>query len=57
MPMRIYLGEAAWWEPLVSAAILLASIAVVVWIGARIYERSILRTGARVKLSQALRRD
>jgi ABC-2 type transport system permease protein len=54
MPMRLYLGIAEWWEPIVSLGILFLSIAVVWWLGARIYERSILRTGAKVKLKDAL---
>ena len=37
MPMRIYLGIAEWWEPLLSLAVLIASIAVVWWFGARVY--------------------
>lgn len=56
MPMRIFLGDAAWWEPLLSLAILLATTAVVIVIGARIYSNALLRTGARVKLSEALAR-
>lgn len=55
MPMRLYLGIAEWWEPFLSLGILAASIAVVLWIGARIYAGSILRTGGRVRLSEALR--
>ncbi len=54
MPMRLYLGIAEWWEPVASLGIMLVSIAVVWWLGARIYERSILRTGAKVKLKDAL---
>lgn len=54
MPVRIFLGEAQWWEPLVSLAILLASCAAAIWVGAKIYEHSILRMGARVKLAEAL---
>lgn len=55
MPMRLYLGEAQWWEPILSLGILVASIALVLWIGARIYENSIMRTGARVKFREALK--
>lgn len=55
MPMRVYLGLAGWWEPVVSAGILAISIALMVWVGARIYENSILRTGSRVKLSEAMK--
>ncbi|QZN86305.1 ABC transporter permease [Cellulomonas sp. C5510] len=54
MPVRLFLGEASWWEPLLSLAVLVVSAAVVTAIGARIYERSVLRTGRRVKLSEAL---
>jgi ABC-2 type transport system permease protein len=54
MPMRLYLGLAQWWEPIVSLGILAASIALVWWLGARIYAASILRTGGRVKLKDAL---
>jgi ABC-2 type transport system permease protein len=55
MPMRIFLGTAAWWEPLLSLAILLASTAVVILLGSRIYSNSLLRMGARVTFRQALR--
>ncbi len=55
MPMRLYLGTAEWWEPFLSLGILVVTIAVVLWIGARIYSNSILRTGARVKLGDAIR--
>ncbi|CAG7613457.1 ABC transporter permease [Leucobacter soli] len=54
MPMRLYLGTAEWWEPILSLDILAVTIAIVLWIGARIYAGSILRTGGRVKLSEAL---
>lgn len=54
MPMRLYLGVAEWWEPFLSLLILFVSIAVVWWFGARIYAGSILRTGGRVKLGEAL---
>lgn len=55
MPMRMYLGTAQWWEPVLSLGILAASIALVLGLAARIYENSILRTGARVKLGDALK--
>ncbi|UOQ56791.1 ABC transporter permease [Leucobacter allii] len=55
MPMRLYLGTAEWWEPVLSLGILVVAIAIVLWIGARIYEHSILRTGGRVKLADAIR--
>ncbi len=55
MPMRLYLGTAEWWEPLLSLGVLIVTIAVVIRIGARIYAGSILRTGKRVKLGEALK--
>jgi ABC-2 type transport system permease protein len=54
MPVRLFLGEASWWEPLVSLVILAGTAVLVTGIGARIYSRSVLRTGRRVKLSEAL---
>ncbi len=56
MPMRLFLGEAAWWEPLLALAILLVTCVAVIALGAKIYERSLLRTGARVRLGEVLRR-
>lgn len=56
MPMRVFLGDVAWWEPLLSLALLLVSTAIVIVVGARIYANALLRTGARVKLSEAMAR-
>jgi ABC-2 type transport system permease protein len=56
MPMRLFLGDALWWEPLLSLAILLLTCVGAILVGAKIYENSLLRMGARVKLSEALRR-
>jgi len=55
MPMRIFLGTAEWWEPVLSLAIMVATTAAAVALGARIYENSLLRMGGRVKLREALR--
>ncbi|GAA3199979.1 ABC transporter permease [Microbacterium terregens] len=55
MPMRLYLGEAQWWEPILSLLILIATCVAAILIGARIYQNSLLRMGARVKLRDALR--
>ncbi|MBO0980831.1 ABC transporter permease [Microbacterium sp. SD291] len=55
MPMRLFVGEAQWWEPLVSLVILLASCVAAIMLGAKIYENSLLRMGSRVKLAEALR--
>ena len=55
MPMRVFLGAAEWWEPILSLAILVATTVVAVAVGQRIYRNSLLRTGARVRLGEALR--
>jgi ABC-2 type transport system permease protein len=55
MPMRLFVGEAQWWEPLLSLAILLASCVAAIAVGAKIYENSLLKMGSRVKLGEALR--
>ncbi len=54
MPLRLYLGTAAWWEPLAALAVLFATIAMVLWIGSRIYSNSVLHTGGRVAWKDAL---
>ncbi len=54
MPVRMFLGEALWWEPLLSLAILIATCVVAIVVGAKIYRNSLLRMGARVKLREAL---
>ena len=43
--MRLFLGEAQWWEPLLSLAILIATCVGAILVGARIYENSLLRMG------------
>jgi ABC-2 type transport system permease protein len=55
MPVRIFLDQAQWWEPIVSLLILVASAALAVLIGERVYRNSLLRTGARVPFLQALK--
>jgi len=55
MPLRVFLGIAEWWEPLVSLVILIASTLAIISIGSRIYENGLLRMGAPVKLKDALK--
>nr|WP_091187070.1 ABC transporter permease [Microbacterium humi] len=56
MPMRLFLGTAQWWEPILSLVVLAASAALVVMLGSRIYENSLLKMGSRVKWGDALKR-
>ncbi len=55
MPVRVFLGEAQWWEPILSLLILLATCVAAIVVGAKIYQNSLLRMGARVKLAEALK--
>lgn len=55
MPSRLYFGEAATWEPLVSLGLLVVTCLGAIWVGARVYSHGLLRMGARVKLGEALR--
>jgi len=55
MPIRIAIGAAKPWQVALSLALLVAGIVVVARLASRIYARSILRTGKRLKVRQALR--
>lgn len=55
VPMRGYLQTLEWWEPYLSLAILVASTVLVIGFAARVYERSLLKTGAMVKWRDALK--
>lgn len=54
MPARYALGVASGWEVLVAAALELLAIVVVVRLAGRVYQNSVLHTGARVRLRDAL---
>jgi ABC-2 type transport system permease protein len=54
MPARAALGVAPFWQVAVAALLTLVAIAAVVWLAARIYRNSVLRTGSRVTLREAL---
>lgn len=55
MPVRMFNGSVGWWEPIVALVILLVTVVGALWIAGRIYENSILRTGPKVKLMDALK--
>lgn len=55
MPVRLFFDEASWWEPVLSLVILVVTAWLVTVLAARIYSGSLLRTGARVKVRDALR--
>ena len=55
MPIRTALGSAQPWEVALSIALVVAGIALLVWVGSRVYTGALLRTGGTVKLRDAWR--
>jgi len=57
MPLRIVSGDAQAWEVALSISIVLVTIWLIVRFASRVYRGAALRTGAKVKLSEAYRGD
>jgi ABC-2 type transport system permease protein len=55
MPMRLALGVATGWQVALALALTVLLILALVWLCGRIYGNAVLRTGARVRLRDALR--
>ncbi|MBB4685205.1 ABC transporter permease [Amycolatopsis jiangsuensis] len=55
MPMRLAMGGVPVWEAVVSVGLVVLLIPLLIWLAARIYRNAVMRTGAKVKLSDALR--
>lgn len=55
MPVRMAGGAVAAWEIALAAVLMLLATAGTLALGSRIYQRAVLRTGARVKLSEVVR--
>jgi ABC-2 type transport system permease protein len=55
MPMRLAMGGVPAWEAGLSVALVVVLIPLLIWLSARIYRNAVLRTGAKVKLREALR--
>ncbi|RAS64102.1 ABC-2 type transport system permease protein [Lentzea atacamensis] len=55
MPGRMAMGVATTWQVLLAIALALAAIAAITWLGGKVYANAVLRTGARVKLREALK--
>jgi ABC-2 type transport system permease protein len=55
MPQRLLAGEAAWWEPFVSLLVTVAFAAWTMVVGERLYRRSIMHTGRRLGVREALK--
>jgi len=56
MPMRLAMGGVPVWEAVASVGLVVAMIPALVWLAGKIYANAVMRSGARVKLSDALRR-
>ncbi|NAS24160.1 ABC transporter permease [Herbidospora sp. NEAU-GS84] len=55
MPVRMAASDVALWAILLSGALMVVAVAAVLMVGGRIYERAVLRTGRRLKVSEVLR--
>lgn len=55
MPMRIATGDATVVQVIITIVLMMIACAVAAWLAARIYQRNILRTGARVKWKEAIK--
>ncbi|HEV3361598.1 MAG TPA: ABC transporter permease [Pseudonocardiaceae bacterium] len=55
MPMRIAMGVVPFWQYGLAVVLTIALIPALLWLAGRIYRNGVLRTGARVKLSEALK--
>ncbi|WP_030906519.1 ABC transporter permease [Streptosporangium amethystogenes] len=55
MPVRMAGGEVLAWEIAVAAVLMLLATVGTLLLGARIYQRAVLRTGGRVKLTEVVR--
>ncbi|GLZ41802.1 ABC transporter permease [Actinokineospora sp. NBRC 105648] len=55
MPMRLAMGGVPAWEAGLAVVLVLALIPALVWLSGRIYRNAVMRSGAKVKLRDALR--
>lgn len=54
VPMRVFQGQGAVWEPVLSLVILIATTVAIVLLASKIYDNALLRTGKPVKWKDAL---
>lgn len=55
MPMRLAMGGVPVWEAVLSVGLVVLMIPGLIWLAARIYRNAVMRSGAKVKLRDALR--
>ncbi|GIF02885.1 ABC transporter permease [Actinoplanes siamensis] len=56
MPIRLFEGDAAVWEPVVAVVLLAVTAVALLGVGARVYSGSLLRTQVRTSFAAALRK-
>ena len=54
VPMRVFQGQGAVWEPVLSLVLLVAFTVLIIVLAAKIYDNALLRTGKPVKWKDAL---
>ncbi|MFD0207319.1 MULTISPECIES: ABC transporter permease [Saccharothrix] len=57
MPVRLFAGDAAVWEPLLALGLLAGTVVLTVLLASRIYSGSLLHTGGKLALSKAWARE
>lgn len=57
MPVQMATGEIDWAGVALAAALMIAATAALAWLGSVIYERSVLRLGARARIVEVLRQS
>lgn len=55
MPGRIATGGVTSWEVALAILLTLTAVALFTWLGGRVYQNAVLRTGSRMKLTEAIR--
>ncbi|MEV4622713.1 ABC transporter permease [Asanoa sp. NPDC049573] len=55
MPVRLFTGDAAGWEPFLSLGVMVVAAAALIAVGARVYEGSLLRTNGKTSFGAAFR--
>lgn len=54
LPVRIFQGDVAWWEPAIAVLLLVATTVVIILFGARVYDRGLLHTGKPMAWKEAM---
>ncbi|NUT46460.1 MAG: ABC transporter permease [Saccharothrix sp.] len=57
MPVRLFAGEAAVWEPLVAMGLLAGAVVLTVLLASRVFSGSVLHTGGKLALAKAWSRE